>query len=444
MSTKFTVQAPSINKSFQSGQILGGTKKVPNIDLVAAGFVNSEFTANISSSNTFYPFHDSGGISTVNDANSILAFDGFTSNGMINTQSFNIIKVDLHNRSDYAMKISAFYSNTNDLNNSHIKYSTIIGAGDVFYRNYPVENKFFNMAITKLGGDETTYAEIDGKVSMTKFTEFNTPNQLSDTINRFNMSNVNRDGNDFLNDILIDRVEDVTKTSRVGIIDSILNEKQNVWNFDGNQDFSSLTNTACVVRSSSINDTNLKLVVKGWSDDTTDKLEEEEVELNGTSNVGMIVEFKAISDMRIRSADNTVKFNNEGDVEIYRFNTNELMAQMKAGQGRMTSFQYITPPNYRSIIKKLQVNGNSGFNLESKLNLYKVEGATGTRELIYQNNEFDSHINNQIDLDVSLLPLDIVYAEVNSSNIGLELFGDSQYFVRANILEYPTSTNTII
>jgi hypothetical protein len=439
----FVSNALSLPKQFRSGQILGGTNLTPNINLVAAGFANSDFTANIRGSNTFYPFF-SPGLQTPNDANSTLAFDGFTSNSMITSDSFNIIKVDLHNKSDSPIKLSAFYSNTDDLNNASIKYSTIIAPQEVFYRNYPVENKFFQMALTQITTDVNTFAEIDGKVAFTKFTQYNTPSQLSDKINRFTMSDINRNGNDYLDDVLINRLEDINKTSRIGICDSILTQRQNVWNFNGKQDFSSLTNTACLVRSDSVNDNNLNIVISGWSEDSEPpSIISEEVTLGGTSNAGLITEFKMITDMRVQNANNTTKFNNEGTIEVYRFGTNELMAQMKAEQGRMTSFQYVCPPSYNAVIKEVHINGNTGFNLESKLNMYRVTGSNGSRELIYQNNEFDSHINSQIDLNIGLTSFDIVYASIDSSNTGSTDFGDSQYFLRMNILEYPTATNSL-
>jgi hypothetical protein len=443
MSVRFVANSPSIPKQFQSGQILGGTRKIPNTEDIVSNFDNSVFSANIQGSNTFYPFFANKGISTENDPTSLDAFDILTSNAMILTDNYNVIRVDLHNKGSVPVKVSAFYSVVSDLREADIKYSTIIGAGEVFYRNYPVQNKFFNMALTPIGQDTSAFSVVNGSLSFTKFTEYNTPSQLSDPINRFAMSNISRDGNSFTDDVLVDRFSDVKKTSRLGLIDSILNEKQNVWNFNGSQDFSSLVNTACVIRSDNILDNGLKVNVVGWSEDTPTKLEGEIVELFGTSNVGMLTEFKMISDMRIIGSEQSTKFNNEGTIEIYRFGTNELMAQMKSLKGRMTSFQYICPPNYRSVVKQVQINGNTGYNLESKLNLYRVEGVTGTRQLVYQNNQFDAHINGEVNIDIGLSALDILYAEVESSNIGLPTMGDSQYQVRANIFEYPTSLNTL-
>ena len=364
MSVRFVANSPSIPKQFQSGQILGGTRNLPNTEDIVSNFQNSVFSANIQGSNTFYPFFSNKGVSTEYDPTSPNAFDILTSNAMLLTDNYNVIRVDLHNKGSVPVKVSAFYSVVSDLKEADIKYSTIIGAGEVFYRNYPVQNKFFNMALTAIGQDSSAFSVINGSLSFTKFTEYNTPSQLSDPINRFAMSNISRNGNNFNDDVLVDRFSDIKKTSRIGLIDSILNEKQNVWNFNGSQDFSSLVNSACVIRSDNILDSGLKVNIKGWSEDTPTKLETEIVELVGTSNIGMITEFKMISDMRIIGSEQSTKFNNEGTIEIYRFGTNELMAQMKSHQGRMTSFQYICPPNYRSIVKRVQINGNTGYNLE--------------------------------------------------------------------------------
>ncbi len=437
--SKFVASAPKLPKSFQSGQFLGGTLNKPNIDNLVGGFGGSTFTSNIIGSQTIYPFLNNE-VSTTEGV-----YTAFTSNAMINTDNFNIIKLDLGSVGDYKVKVSALYSHTNDIRDSYIKYSTIIEANQPFYRNYPVENNFFQLALTKVEGGDDTHQIIKGDINLTKFTEFNTPSQLSDTINRFNMSLINRQGNEYIDDVLIGRLDDVKKTSRVGICDSITVLKQNVWNFNGNEDFSNLTNTACVIRSSSVSDIGLKVRVKGWSGDVSTQLEEEIVELDGTSNIGIITEFKAISDMRILGADQTAGvYTNTGEVEIYRFGTNELLSQMEKGYGRQSSLQYICPPSYKSVIKQLQVNGRTAYNLESKLSLYRVEGEYGNKELIYQNNMFDSEINNEVNLDIGLNPLDIVYGVIDSSNIGIPDMGDSQYSIRMNIIEYPTKTNSIL
>ena len=167
--SKFVANAPKLPKSFQSGQILGGTLNKPNIDKLVGGFAGSTFTSNIAGLQTIYPFINNSTASTEGD------YTTFASNGMINTNNFNIIKMDLVSVGEYKVKVSALYSHTNDIRDSYVKYSTIIAPNQPFYRNYPVENNFFQLALTKVDGGDESHQIVNGNINLSKFTEFNTP-----------------------------------------------------------------------------------------------------------------------------------------------------------------------------------------------------------------------------------------------------------------------------
>ena len=430
MSSNYVKVSPLIkNKSLVSGTALGGGHRnnKSNLNEVYA-FPQSEFTANIGTSNTVYP------LLKVVQATSELDFSLNTSNAMVDSSSFNVIKCDLKNTSTTSIKLSMFYSQSNDLKEADVVYTTIVPADTNFYRNYPVLNRYFSLSLTSLADTVEEFHIVNGYVTLSKFTEYNAPVAVGDDVNRFNMANVDRIVNDYKDDVCIDRITDVNKISRLGICDSILNLNQNIWNYNGEFDFDNLVSNNLMIRSSSLTD-NQRVLISGLTN--TDVFSEEEITLNGTSNVNAIGDFKVISDLRLLNGNNT------GEINVYKFGTLNLMAQIKKQAGRMTNLTYLVPPDYKSVIKRLDINGFTGLNLESKLNIYKVNASTSSRELLYNNNQIDSHLGQQVELNIPLDDKDIVYGVINSSNIGLPNFGDSQYSVRMDIMEYKDDNNLI-
>ena len=430
MSSVFNTTPTLANKSYFSTNFVSqGTCRNGGYDFEAPASIvnNGIFTSNIGTSNIGIPLNGKPQFTQSE-------FDlNLASNAMVNTSNFNVIKMDIDNSKGQAnLVLDIYYGTKNNLSESVKKYSTIISQGELFYRNYPIENQFFNFTCKNVS--EANDAIFNGRITMSRFTQYNVPNQISDEINRFSLATVERSGNSFDNDILIQRVEDIVKTDRIGVMDSVLATKQTFWNHDSAFDFTSNVSTDIVANSTNALDT-MTITISGKG--LTDGYQTEQLTLAGTSNVFGLLNYKVIDDIVV-----TDGVTNSGDVEIQRVTNGEVMNYMNAGAGRSTSMIYVCPQNTKAIIKNFSLNGFTSLNTESKVKLYKViENERSI--LVYQNNTRDAQIIESQDLDIALDAGETIYGEVDSVNVTSNL-GDSYFSSRLNVLEYSLSDDKII
>jgi hypothetical protein len=426
---------PVLNKSFTSGTFF--TQGIPNnTDLDNdKHFFTSLFTSNIGTSNSVFVHQKP----LVEITPAQLSSGSLTSNSMIPSSNYNVIKVDIKNKGEkddptYTSNIllNIHYSLTPNLGDATTKYSTIIQGGTNFYRNYPIENQYFGVSIKNL--DPANEAIFEGKVTLSKYTQYSVPSQIKDPINRFSLSNVVRDGNNFTDDVLLNRVEDVFQTARIGTCDNILATRQTLWNNGTAFNFTSNTSTDVVVKSFSPSDTGL---VSISGKDEFDQKKEDIITLAGTSNVFAINSYKVIDNILCLG-----DFNNEGKVIVSRLTNGEVMNVMDPEAGRSTSLIYVVPDDTNAVVRTLNINGRSSLNTKTKFKLYKVVNNL-RNVLVYQNDIRDDMININIPIEIKLVAGETIYAELTSLNIG-GVLGDSVYDAKLNIFEYNDSNSSIL
>lgn len=430
--SSFNHNAPNLtNKSYFSPNFLSqGTCRNGGYDFDAPASIvnNGIFTSNIGTSNIGIPLSGERLEYTQNEFDNKLM-----SNAMVDTSNFNVIKLDIDNSNgDANIVLDVYYGTTNNLSLATKRFSTIISAGELFYRNYPIANQYFNFTCKNVS--EADNALFNGRATMSRYTQYNVPNQISDDINRFSLATVERTGNSFDNDILIGRVQDIVKTDRIGVMDSVQALKQTIWNNNSAFDFTSNVTSDIIANSSSNLDTMTILISgKGFADE----YKSEQLTLAGTSNVFGLLSYKVIDDIVVSEGTT-----NNGNVKIQRVGTGEVMNYMNKGAGRSTSMIYVCPPNTKSILKEFSLNGTTALNTESVVKLYKVVDNERSI-LVYQNNTRDSQIIENQNLDIALNAGETLYGEVDSTNITSNL-GDSYFSSRLNVIEYALSDDKII
>tara|TARA_R110000744_G_scaffold71533_5_gene144193 strand:+ start:2033 stop:3304 length:1272 start_codon:yes stop_codon:yes gene_type:complete len=421
MSSNFIQFQPPKSKALQSGSFLNqgiGIKSNINDN---ASFNGNTFNTSILGSNVAYPFNF--GVQTVGVATD---YANFGSNSMVASGDFNIIKTSINNYGAGNIKLRVLYNHDQNIKTSVERYSTTIKAGELFYRNYPVENEYFSMSIENTEQAGSTGTSVKGKVTLSKFTQFNAPAQVEDTINRFALADLSRATNEFKDDILIDRIEDINKATRLGIVDTIQSLEQTIYNEGQAFNFTSNTSQDVVIRSTEASDSGKDVLITGLGiGDTTAT---DRVTLTGTSNAFSVSSFKWIDNMTM------VDSNNSGKLTCASVATGEVYNVMDADAGRSTSLIYGCPTNKKSVLKDIKINGRSGLECATKINLYKVKNNL-YKTLLYKNNAVDSELNNYIKINEGLSAGDLVYGTLTSANTASAL-GDSAVSVLMNVYEY--------
>lgn len=123
----------------------------------------------------------------------------------IATNNFNIIKLDIETgAASSQLKVRINQGLRSD--NLATTYTTYIDPNSVFYRNYPVKNKFLNISLENESGFEMTP---NVNVTLSKFTQYNSPAQNNDPIKRDQMVMLDRQTNDFEDDVALGYREDI-------------------------------------------------------------------------------------------------------------------------------------------------------------------------------------------------------------------------------------------
>jgi hypothetical protein len=441
MSSNFVKLANPIKKSLNSGTsfAMGGTHTKTNLH---DNYIvkNGEFTSNIGTSNIVYPLNDNFQTDTPNQYNFNSA-----SNAMIPSGDFNVIKIDLSTmETNYDTRLDIFYGYSQSIGKGSIKYSTIIPPSSNFYRNFPIENEFFTISLTNLNTIGLEPSLIHGRVSLAKYTQYNAPVQINDDINRYSMATLNRVGNDYNLDILTEKITDVKKTDRLGVMPSDLGlEEMVVWGASSNTDFNFTKGLRpLVLRSEGLNagnDINKNITIEGIGIDN--QFITENLVCDGTSNVFSLVDYKFVGNMYLTNGGEI-----EGDYMIVADRDNgEVFNYMSNESNRTTSMLYTCPSNKDAIIENVVINGRVNLSNGNYFSLERINYSSNTRTLIYQDRTIDDSINSVVTINFKLNAGDCVIGRMkggqgvdDTSNLGV-----SSIVSRMNIIELNNSIEAI-
>lgn len=418
---------PHISKTFKSGLYLPNNNPKKTHELVNHKFDGSVFNTRIpATSNTIFPF-------TNTDTNTL----NFTGNTMVDSDNFNVIKVDLNTHEcTNSTRLNIHYCQSDALADSNIKYSTIIAPNTNFYRNYPVENKFFSVSLVNMLSDPTSNGIVNGNVTLSRYTEFNPPIQTQDLADRFMLNNATRITNSFDDDISLEnRITDVVRYTRMGITNVITATEMLNWDEGANFDFGNSTYSTVNIVSSVAGDAGKEVTIRGLR--SSGIVGEEVLVLNGTSNSTTSVRsYNCIDDVKVLSA------NNLGNLKVKRSTNAELMCYSQTESGRSTTLSYINTDKGKSIIKTLSLVGHIGINHATKFSLYKINN-DGERKMLFNTNIKNGFIDNTYELNEIMSPSERVYGQLISGTT-VSLGDDTTMTSRLDILEYSTNPLNVI
>jgi len=427
MSTsQLSTRLPIIPKDFHSSSYVpNASPKKGAIDGNYSFPSGSNLSQRIGTSNTAYPL-----IPTVEQLTVTNNFN-FSGNTMTPTANFNVIKVDLNTKNcTQSVRLNLHYGVSKELGDSSIKYSTVIAPNSNFYRNYPVSNDFFTVSMEN--ESTTSNALVNGKISLSKYTQFNPPIQTQDLADRFIMNNASRITNSFEDDVILgSRVQDVTKESIMGITNSVGVLKKLNWELDDNFDFLSSTSTTVNLISDTESDSGTFFVIRGQLADGTRT--SEGVVCNGTSNVTSTNSYSCIDLID----PFFIPGNNVGNIRVNRSTNGKPMCFSQAESGRSTTLSFINDSKAYSIVKTLSLVGHIGLNHETKFRLYRatVDSINNRKVLVFETNIKNGSINQEFKIDQRLIKSERLFGELVSVS-ATSLGDDTRLTSKVDIVSY--------
>ena len=384
MSGRYNQHFPTLNRSYLSGGIQNA--QAGNIftyeNIVSANRDANQSNVAVSAKSTTTIFKD-----------------------VIQTNNFNVVQVSLDTLEVFNPSDAFLYVNINQgleaksLTNS---YKTPVESRKNFFRNYPVKNGFCNITL-----ENPTDSDLRANVTVTlsKFTQFNPPSQLGDDISFKEMTNLNRNANEFYDDVALNNFQSIEMINKVGSFSSITNTTPFIL-----APIPIVANTSNIyaevqAKSDSILDAGYELEISGDIDTGVNGRFNNLIQLNGTSN-------SAISINKYKSVDTVNLFgnNNTGNISIFHTGTGKMLNYIPSGYANTSTVLYYVDIRAKAIVKEINLKGFSVLT-NSKVRLRIIDGGTGV-VTYWEADLRDGYIENSWRPDLLVNSNNTVYLEV--------------------------------
>ena len=294
-----------------------------------------------------------------------LVFKNRGGNGeAIATDNFNIIKIscdtDLSpinpsgfpepiNTEDQTMFMDILQGLTED--NLSVSYTTPINSRQIFYRNYPVNNNFFNV---RFRNEQSSNMHISFEISLSKFTQFNPPSQIGDKVPFAEMSSLNRNANEYYDDVSRSKFGNAEIINKFGYCEKNISNTQ-ILSPVYIQENTSNTFTQVTGISDSVSDTISELQVSGQTNFLNLGRISNGIDINGTSaGTNSINSFRYIDSVSFPDG-----VTNTGNISIYKNGTTDLVAYIPQGFRNVSSPIYYINKLEEGVLKEVRLTGTT-------------------------------------------------------------------------------------
>jgi hypothetical protein len=322
-----------------------------NRSYLSAGSARYEMN-NFDHENLVLPNRDARRSNVIIEAQSTLTFfeDRFSNAAPIPTSNYNVIKVSvdtLHDNNDDENYLILNLKQGHYAEKLSTTYSTPILTGTNFYRNYPVENEFVNI---EFQNEYLANIHANVSVELSRYTQFNPPTQLQDTVKWKELANLNRDGASFDEDVALGHFQSIENVDVFGYVENA-NTDRMVCPIDVQPNLSNVYTEVYATSDSNL-DTG-EITISGDTDLSIDGRVTDGITLFGTSN-------STISVNRFRSIDSVIfPFTNTGNVSIFQNGTANAVSYIPKDYARVSNCLYYVSTRSKVIVNEVKVESLS-------------------------------------------------------------------------------------
>ena len=343
------------------------------------------------------------------------------------TSNFNIIKVNIDsnvsNSQQLILRINQGISQSNMINT----FTTYIDPNETLYRNYPVQSNFFNISLENTAPDSSATANVS--VLLSKYTQYTTGGQNNDPIKRDQMVSLERQTNDFEDDIALGYREDIEIINRFGNLGNL-----------------SLQNDALVAPIDIIkNSSNVYTQINAFSDSVADNFElilsgaaigqfgrlSNGLQMAGTSNSTVSInQFKSVDTVvNLRNFDGSTA-TNTGNITVQRTN-GEAIAYIPAEYSNISGPQYFIKPNNKGILREVGIRGATA--LTGGRILIRDEDYNGNITVVWNQSINDGIVNARWNPDYTIEGGHTIYASIENVD---SQYNDNDLTVEIKVVDY--------
>ncbi len=347
----------------------------------------------------------------------------------IEVSNFNIIKLsidtDLKNSGSANINpddISIFVDvmEGHNPNNMVLSYSTPITTQSVFYKNYPVRNKFCNV---KFRNNQGSNIHLDYEVSLSKFTQMNPPVQIGDNVEFSAMSNLTRAGNEYYDDVSRNKFANSSLVNRFGYFTNNVSSTQVVSPVNIQTNTSNTYTEVFGISDSALDA--FEFTINGETDGFSTLREANGIQLLGTSNGTVSINrYKYIDTVDLPQT-------NKGNITIFKTGTSEPVAFIPKGFANVSSPLFFINTIEEGVLKEIRVKGRTILQ-NGQINVKLIQGIN--EKTIWTTSVMDGVVENVFTPDLLIPSNSTVYAEVE--NINTTAYTEQRVDVILKIVKY--------
>ena len=235
---------------------------------------------------------------------------------------------------------------------------TKISALDKYSDIIPIKSQFLKLELENIGTTDSANISVYGALS--KFSQFEVSNQLQNTVKPFDFANLTRSGNDFRNDVLLDKYTGIKKVNIQGQFEGLIASNSQL--FCNATDTYTIFNSVDTFNISSTNsgDTLLSIHIEGIT--TGGEIQEEDITLDGTDAtipITTINEYIRINKMFVNDAPfNVANAVNLGDIYCVSTTSSYFMEIIPANYNYSMTAKYCVPTGKKLVIKNFNLIGS--------------------------------------------------------------------------------------
>jgi hypothetical protein len=273
-----------------------------------------------------------------------------TANTYIQCVNFSTLRLNVNNNENTDYLNLNVYQTDNVKNGPFYSTKTKIEGLKTYHENIPIESQFLRVELDNPNLTDVSNVSVYG--ALTKYSQFQVSNQLQNTVKPFDFANLVRHGNEFRNDVILSKYDNIKKINIAGQFESLIASNSQLFANSTNPYTIMNTPDTFDISSSLAADRGISIHIEGIT--TGGLVQEEDIVLDAvdaTTPVTTINSYIRINRMFVNDAPfNSANTVNVGDITAFSTTSGYFMEIIPATYNQSMTAKYCVPSGKSTII----------------------------------------------------------------------------------------------
>ena len=338
-----------------------------------------------------------------------------TANTYIQCVNFSTLRLNVNNTENTDYLDLNIYQTDNIKNGPFYSTRTKINGLTTYHENFPIESQFLRVELDNPNLTDVSNVSVYG--ALTKYSQFQVSNQLQNTVKPFDFANLVRHGNEFRNDVILSKYDNIKKVNIQGQFEALIASNSQLFANSTNPYTIINTPDTFDISSSLAADRGISIHIEGIT--TGGLVQEEDIDLDAvdaTTPVTTVNTYIRINEMFVNDAPfNSANTVNVGDISAFSTGGGDFMEIIPATYNHSMTAKYCVPSGKCLVIKNFNLIGSLS-NHNPTIIFNKYSDVFGGINYIIKKIRFDDWqgIQTQDDLDILLRENEELYITIDT------------------------------